>query len=71
MKVNVEVHRSAESLDQSGRTGVCPGMGITGLVGQVRGNGAVDDTLQTFNPIVVGSTNSPGANLNIVAKRRQ
>jgi len=43
VKVNVEVQRPAESLDQGDSAGLCCGFGIASFPCQMCGNGAVDD----------------------------
>jgi hypothetical protein len=43
VEVDIEIKRPPKSLNQGDGPGMCGGFGIAGLVGQVRGNGAVDD----------------------------
>ena len=53
VKVNVEVHRPAESLDQGDGAGLCRGFGIAGFPSQMRSDSAVDDAQCTL-PMTAG-----------------
>ena len=42
MQVYIQVKRTAETLNQCNRTGVCCGFYVTGFFANVRGDGAID-----------------------------
>ena len=43
MEMNIQIQRTAEALDQHHCAGLRDGFGVTGYVGQVRGNGSIND----------------------------
>ncbi len=51
VEVNVEIQRAAETLDEGDGASASRGVCVTGLVGQMRGNGAVDDAQHTPHDI--------------------